>query len=77
MLERFAGDRFGQLDVVLAYSGPDTSVFTVNTEEIRDDVGNLEELGVGWAFVSPPWSTAPGPAERLQGFAETFFSPEV
>jgi probable F420-dependent oxidoreductase len=71
-LERFAGDRFGDLELIMGYSGPRLASFDRDAEQVRQRIGELEELGVDWVFVGPPWTPAPGPVEWLQGFAESF-----
>ena len=74
VLKEFAGDRFEQLELIMGYSGPSASRFDQEADRVHERLGELEELGVDWVFVGPPWSTAPGPTEWLQGFAETFIS---
>ena len=71
-MERFAGDRFQQLELIGGFSGPSLSHFERNVEEIRHHFGELEELGVDWTFVGPPWSPAPGPVEWVKAFGRTF-----
>lgn len=73
-LERYAGDRFEQLALIGGFSSPSLSHFEQNVEEIRHHFGELEELGVDWTFVGPPWSRAPGPVEWAQAFGGTFLS---
>ena len=75
VLQRFAGDRYDDLELIMGYSGPRLSDFDKETEQARDRLGELEELGVNWVFVGPPWSPAPGPTEWLQAFASTFITP--
>ncbi len=71
-LERFAGERYEQMELILSYSGPSLSRFQRDAEQIRHRLGEMEEMGVDWTFVSPPWSPAPGPAEWTQAFGATF-----
>jgi probable F420-dependent oxidoreductase len=71
-LERFAGDRYEQLELVHGYHGPSLSQFEKDAEQIRHRLGEMSELGVDWTFVSPPWSPAPGPAEWVEAFGATF-----
>jgi probable F420-dependent oxidoreductase len=73
-LERFAGDRYGELELIMGYSGPRLTRFDQEAEQVRQRIGELEELGVDWVFVGPPWSLAPGPTEWLQAFAEAFIT---
>jgi probable F420-dependent oxidoreductase len=74
-LKQFAGDRYSDLELILSFSGPRLSNFERDAEQIRHRFGELEELGVDWTFVGPPWSPAPGPVEWIEGFASTFFKP--
>ena len=73
-LERFAGDRFTELELIMGYSGPRLHDFDQQAEQVRHRIGELEELGVDWVFVGPPWSTAPGPTEWLVAFAAAFIA---
>jgi alkanesulfonate monooxygenase SsuD/methylene tetrahydromethanopterin reductase-like flavin-dependent oxidoreductase (luciferase family) len=72
-LEAFAGDRYSELALILSFSGPRLSDFEKDAEQIRHRFGELEELGVDWTFVGPPWSPAPGPVEWIKAFGATFF----
>jgi alkanesulfonate monooxygenase SsuD/methylene tetrahydromethanopterin reductase-like flavin-dependent oxidoreductase (luciferase family) len=74
VLARFAGERYHQLELILSYSGPSLADFDRDAERIRQRLGDMEELGVDWTFVSPPWSPSPGPVEWLQAFAATFIT---
>ena len=74
-LERFAGDRYSELELILSYSGPSLSDFEKDAEQIRHRFGEMEELGVDWTFIGPPWSLAPGPVEWIKAFGATFFAP--
>jgi len=73
-LERFAGDRFTELELIMGYSGPRLTRFDQEAEQVRQRIGELEELGVDWVFVGPPWSPAPGPTEWLEAFAAAFIT---
>jgi probable F420-dependent oxidoreductase len=73
-LERFAGDRYEELKLIMGFSGPRLTHFDQQAEEVRHRIGELEDLGVDWVFVGPPWSPAPGPAEWLEGFAAAFIT---
>jgi probable F420-dependent oxidoreductase len=73
-LERFAGDRYGDLELIMGFSGPRLTHFDQQAEQVRHRIGELEELGVDWVFVGPPWSPAPGPTEWLEAFAEAFIT---
>ncbi len=73
-LERFAGERYEQLELVHGYRGPSLSDFERDAEQIRDAFGRMEEdLGVDWTFVSPQWAPAPAPQEWIEAFGTTFF----
>ena len=72
VLERFAGDRFEQLELIHSYRGPSLANFERDAEQIRDAFGEMEEMGIDWTFASPSWSPAPGPAEWAEAFGETF-----
>ncbi len=74
VLKGFAGDRYEELELIMGYSGPSLGNFDQESERVRDRLGELEQLGVDWAFVSPPWSPAPGPTEWLGEFASTFIT---
>jgi probable F420-dependent oxidoreductase len=71
-LREFAGERYEMLDLIMGYSGPSLSRFDLEAERVRERLGELEELGVGWVFVGPPWTPAPGPREWLEAFAAAF-----
>jgi probable F420-dependent oxidoreductase len=72
VLERFAGERFDQLELIHGYSGPSLGNFDLDAQQVRDRLGDLEALGVDWVFVGPPWSPSPGPKEWLEAFGEAF-----
>ena len=71
-LERFAGDRYEQLELIVSFWGPSLAHFEREAEHVRDSIGSMEALGVDWTFVSPPWSPAPGPADWAEAFGATF-----
>ena len=73
-LERFAGERYAELELIMGYSGPRLTRFDEEAEQVRHRIGELEELGVDWVFVGPPWSHAPGPTEWLEAFAAVFIT---
>jgi probable F420-dependent oxidoreductase len=73
-LERLAGDRYEELELIMGYSGPRLTRFDQEAEQVRHRIGELEELGVDWVFVGPPWSPAPGPTEWLEAFAAAFIT---
>ena len=72
VLREFAGDRFDELELIMGYSGPGLADFDRDAEKVRDRIGELEELGVDWVFVGPPWSPAPGPQEWVEAFGAAF-----
>ena len=72
VLKGFAGERFDELELIMGYSGPRLSDFDRDAEQARNRLGELEQLGVDWVFVGPPWSPAPGPTEWLEAFASAF-----
>ncbi len=74
VLERLAGDRFDELELILSFSGGVGADFERDVERYRHRLGELEELGADWTIVGPPWSPSPGPIEWLQGFAATFIT---
>jgi probable F420-dependent oxidoreductase len=72
-LERFAGDRYRELELVHGYSGPSLADFRKDADRIRHRFGEMEELGIDWTFIGPPWSPSPGPVEWIQAFGATIF----
>ena len=73
-LERFAGDRYEELELIMGFSGPRLTHFDQQAEQVRHRIGELEDLGVDWVFVGPPWSPDPGPTDWLEGFAAAFIT---
>jgi probable F420-dependent oxidoreductase len=74
VLKRLAGDRYEELELIMGFSGPALARFDQNAERVRDRLGELEQEGVDWVFVGPPWSPAPGATEWLEAFATTFIT---
>jgi alkanesulfonate monooxygenase SsuD/methylene tetrahydromethanopterin reductase-like flavin-dependent oxidoreductase (luciferase family) len=72
VLKELAGDRYEQLELIMGYSGPGLGDFDRDAEKVRHRIGELEELGVDWVFVGPPWSPAPGPKEWVEAFGASF-----
>ena len=62
------------LQLILGFSGHSLANFERDAEQIRDRIGEMEEMGVDWTIVGAPWSPAPGPREWLQAFGETYAS---
>ena len=73
-LERFAGHRYEELELIMGFSGPRLTHFDQQAEQVRHRIGELEDLGVDWVFVGPPWSPDPGPTDWLEGFAAAFIT---
>lgn len=73
-LERFSEGRDERLELIVGYSGPSFAHFERDAEQIRHRFGEMEELGIDWTFVSPPWSPAPGPVEWIETFGTTFLT---
>ena len=74
VLERLAGDRYSELELVLSYQGPSLANLERDAEQIRHRLGEMEAMGVDWTFVSSPWSPSPGPAEWIEAFGATFLA---
>ncbi len=74
VLERLAGDRFEELELILSLSSPGIAEFERDLERHRHRLGEIEELGADWTIVGPPWSPSPGPIEWLQRFAAAFIT---
>ena len=72
VLERLAGDRYGELELIMGFSGSGLGDFDRDAEKVRHRLDELEELGVDWVFVGPPWSPAPGPQEWVEAFGSSF-----
>ena len=71
-LKRFAGERFEQLQLIMGYQGPSLSNFERDAEQIRQRLGEIDEMGITWTIIGAPWSLAPGPVEWAQAFGATF-----
>lgn len=74
MLKEYAGDRFAELDIAMAYTDDARFDLTTDVERHRDNLGRLQELGVTWIIVPGPTETAPVASDFILGFAETYFS---
>jgi probable F420-dependent oxidoreductase len=72
VLKELAEDRYEELELIMGYSGPGLGDFDRDAEKVRHRLGELEELGVDWVFVGPPWSPAPGPQEWVEAFGTSF-----
>jgi probable F420-dependent oxidoreductase len=70
MLKEYAGDRFGELDISIAYT--DRSVYELeqDLERHRDEIGRLAEIGATWVIVPGPSGNHPQASEFIQKFAE-------
>lgn len=73
LLEEYAGDRFSELDLTIAYT--DRSVYDLTNDVGRhvDSLGRLREIGATWIVVPGPEGHHPMAQEFVQGFAETYF----
>lgn len=72
MLKEYAGDRFADLDIAMAYTDDDRFDLGNGVERHRDNLGRLAELGVTWLIVPGPTAPAPTAREFVEGFAETY-----
>ncbi len=72
LLKSYAGERFDQLDIAMAYT--DGTVFDLSTdvERHRDNLARLAEVGVTWIVVPGPTVAAPAASEFIEGFASTY-----
>ena len=63
-------DRFGELDISIAYT--DRSVYELeqDLERHRDEIGRLAEIGATWVIVPGPSGNHPQASEFIQKFAE-------
>jgi probable F420-dependent oxidoreductase len=69
MLRELAGDRFGELDVAVAYT--DRSVYDMtDLDRHRDALGAIAELGTTWIVVPGPAGRHPQALDFLHGFAD-------
>jgi hypothetical protein len=60
-LERFAGKRYEELELIMSYTGPSLAEFERDSEQIRDRLGEMDAMGVDWTIVGPRRSPAPAP----------------
>jgi probable F420-dependent oxidoreductase len=74
MLKEYAGDRFSELDIAMAYTDDARFDLTTDVERHRDNLGRLQELGVSWIIVPGPTETSPVASDFIQGFAATYFA---
>ena len=72
VLKGYAGDRFDELQLILGFSGASLADFERNAEQIRQRMGEMDEMGVDWTIIGAPWRQAPGTADWVQAFGETF-----
>jgi probable F420-dependent oxidoreductase len=72
-LRSLAGDRFADLDIVVAYTEGSPDVLTHDVERHRDTLGRLAEIGATWVVMSGPPDPHPANVEFVAGFAETYF----
>jgi probable F420-dependent oxidoreductase len=74
MLREYAGDRFAELDLTIAYTDGSVHDVTKDVERHCDSLGRLAEIGATWIVVPGPTDAAPAAAEFIQGFAETYIA---
>ncbi|RMH69972.1 MAG: LLM class F420-dependent oxidoreductase, partial [Actinomyces sp.] len=70
-LAELAGDRFGELDIVVPYTDPTLVDPTRDVERHRDRLGRLAELGATVVVVAPPPAAARD-ATATASFVESF-----
>jgi probable F420-dependent oxidoreductase len=73
LLKEYAGERFAELDLVIAYTDRSVYDLTSDVERHTDAIGQLREIGATWVVVPGPEGVHPQALEFLQGFAETYF----
>jgi probable F420-dependent oxidoreductase len=73
MLKAYAGDRFADLDIAVAYTDPTAHDLEHDVERHRDALGRLQSLGTTWIVVPGPTGPQPQAQEFVQGFASTYF----
>lgn len=71
-LRRHAGDRFDDLDIVVAYTDTTIHDNDVDVERHRDTLGRLAVLGATHIVVPGPAGAHPTSSEFLLAFAETY-----
>ena len=74
LLKEYAGDRFGELDLTIAYTDPTVYDLSTDVERHREHLGRLEEIGATWIVVPGPTEQAPIASDFVLGFAETYFT---
>ena len=72
LLKEYAGDRFTELDLTIAYTDRSVYDLSSNVEQHRDALGRLAEIGATWIVVPGPAGQHPMADEFIQGFAETY-----
>ena len=69
----YAGERFDELDIAVAYTDPTVADLGADVERHRDALGRLAEIGATWIVVPGPPGVHPVASEFLPGFSETYF----
>jgi hypothetical protein len=72
-LRTLAGERFADLDIVIAYTDDSIHDLARDVERHRDTLGRLAEIGATWIVVGGPHGPHPENLDFLRGFAETYF----
>jgi len=72
-LRTLAGDRFGDLDIAIAYTDDSIQDLALDVERHRDALGRIAEIGATWVVVGGPHDPHPASVDFLNGFAETYF----
>jgi probable F420-dependent oxidoreductase len=73
LLREYAGERFSEIDIAIAYTEPSVADLGADVERHRDNLGRLAALGASTIVVPGPAGVHPVAQEFLQGFAETYF----
>jgi probable F420-dependent oxidoreductase len=76
LLHEFAGDRFDDLEIAVAYN--DKTVYDTNTdvERHREALAAYREAGATWIVIAGPHDPAPGPAEFIEAFGALYIAEE-
>ena len=76
LLKEYAGDRFAELDLTIAYTDRSVYDLSADVERHTDALRRLREIGATWIVVPGPEGQHPQASEFLEGFAETYISQE-
>ncbi len=72
LLRDFAGDRFDDLEIAVAYTDRTIHSPELDAERHRDAIGTFEAAGVTTLIVPGPRGTHPGTTEFLDGFGTAY-----